>query len=68
MARRGHLPAGVVDDLLDDTSDVAISLSEIVVAKTSGVLVEVSMGLENSSGLSLRADDTSPTGVRDVDE
>lgn len=52
----------VVDDLLDDTSDVSISLSEVVVSELGWVLVQVGVGLEDTTRLSLRTNNTTPAG------
>ena len=43
----------IVDDLLDDTSNVAVSLSEVVVPELGWVLVQVGVGLEDTPRLSL---------------
>lgn len=66
-AIEGHLlacckysPTSVVDDLLDDTTDVPVSLRVVVVPELGWVLVQVGVGLEDPTGLSLRANDTTP--------
>lgn len=40
------VPARVVDDLLHDSTDVAISLGEVEGTETSGSLVEMGVGFE----------------------
>lgn len=53
-----YSPAGVVDDLADDTTDVTVLLSKVEVAETSGVLVVVGVGLEDTTRLPLGTDNT----------
>lgn len=47
-----------MDDVLDNTPDVAVLLSKVEVPQPSGVLVVMGVGLEDTPGLSLRADDS----------
>lgn len=61
-----HSPSSVVDDLLDNTTNVTVSLGEVVVTETSWVLVQVRVGLEDTTVLPLRANNTSPVCPRRV--
>jgi hypothetical protein len=55
---------GVVDDVLDDTSDVTVSLGEVQRPQSGRVLPVVSVGLEDTTALSLVSDDSlGETGV-----
>lgn len=47
-----------MDDLADDTTDVTVLLSKVEVAETSGVLVVVGVGLEDTTRLPLGTDNT----------
>lgn len=47
-----------MDDLADDTTDVAVLLSEVEVPETSRVLVVVGVGLEDPTRLPLGTNDT----------
>lgn len=57
-SRSINSPARVVDDLADDTTDVTVLLSKVEVAETSGVLVVVGVGLEDTTRLPLGTNDT----------
>jgi hypothetical protein len=45
-----------VDNVLDDTTDVTVLLGKVNVAETSGVLVVVGVGLEDTPRLPLGSD------------
>lgn len=50
--------SSVVDDVLYDTTDVTVSLGKVERTETSWVLSVVGVGLEDTTGLSLVADDS----------
>lgn len=54
----GNAPSGVVDDVLDNTTDVTVLLGEVESTESRGGLVQVRVRLEDTSGLSLVLDDT----------
>lgn len=51
-----NVPAGVVDDLLHKTTDVAVALGVVVGTEPGRSLVVVRVGLENATALTLRSD------------
>lgn len=55
---QGSTSTGVVDDVLDDTSDVTVSLGEVESPQSSRVLPVVGVGLEDTTALSLVSDDS----------
>lgn len=55
---QGSTSTGVVDDVLDDTSDVTVSLGEVEGPQSSRVLPVVGVGLEDTTALSLVSDDS----------
>jgi hypothetical protein len=55
---QGSTSTGVVDDVLDDTSDVTVSLGEVQRPQSSRVLPVVGVGLEDTTALSLVSDDS----------
>lgn len=52
--------ASVVDDLLDYTTDVAVTLSIVVSTELGWGLVVVGVRLENTTVFTLRSDDSTP--------
>jgi hypothetical protein len=58
-------PASIVDDVLYDTSDIAISLGEIEVTQTGRrfVVVRVRFELDNDFSLHLRSPEPTYDGV-----
>jgi len=56
---QGRAAPGVVDDLLDDTLDVAVALTVVIDAELRGTLAVLGVGHEDSAGaLTLAPDDT----------
>jgi len=55
----GRSSSGVVDDILDNTSDVTVPLSEVQGSESRGLLPVVGVRLEDPSGLPLVQDDSS---------
>lgn len=55
---QGSSSTGVVDDVLDETTDVTVSLSKVQRPQSSRLLSVVSVGLEDPSGLSLVKNDS----------
>lgn len=53
-----NAPSRVVDDVLDNTTDVTVLLGEVESTESRGGLVQVRVRLEDTSGLSLVLDDT----------
>lgn len=53
-----YSPASVVDDLAHNTTDVTVLLGKVEVTETSGVLVVVGVGLEDTTRLPLGTNDT----------
>jgi hypothetical protein len=53
-----YSPTGVVDDVLDDSSDVSVLLSEVERPELGRVLPVVSVGLEDPSGFTLVPDNS----------
>lgn len=47
-----------MDDVLDDTSDVTVSLGEVKSSQTGGLLSVVGVGLEDTTRLPLVSDDS----------
>lgn len=63
-ASRQDAPAGVVDDVLDDTADVTVLLGEVEGTQARGGLVQVRVRLEDTSRLTLVLDDTLWDGAK----
>ena len=55
---QGSTSTSVVDDVLDDTSNVSVSLGEVESPQSSRVLPVVGVGLEDTTALSLVSDDS----------
>lgn len=55
---QGSTSTSVVDDVLDDTPDVTISLGEVQRPQLGRVLPVVGVGLEDTTALSLVSDDS----------
>lgn len=53
-----YLPTSVVDDLLDDTSDVTVALGVVVNAELGGGLVVLGVSGEDTTALTLSSNDT----------
>lgn len=52
-----HLPTSVVDDLLDNTSDVTVALGVVVDTELGGGLVVLGVSGEDTTALSLSSND-----------
>jgi hypothetical protein len=59
-----HEPSSVVDDVLDNTTDVTVLLGKVESTETGGGLAVGSVRLEDPSGLPLVADDTLEKGEK----
>lgn len=53
-----YLPTGVVDDLLDNTSDVTVALGVVVDTELGGSLVVLGVSGEDTAALTLSSNDT----------
>ena len=51
-----YVPAGVVDDLLDKATDVAVALGKVVRTELRRGLVQPRVGGENATALTLSTD------------
>ena len=67
-AREGRSTSRVVDDLLDEATDVTVALGEVEGAELGGTLPVVGVSLEDSSALTLVANDCESTGRKSAAE
>ena len=58
LVLKRHLPTGIVDNLLDNTSDVTVALGVVVDTQLGGSLVVLGVSGEDTTALSLSSNDT----------